>query len=136
MFVFFDIKNGILEPEFSNNIYSYYVSVADDVTSLDLDFEMDPKTRINVIGNHDLKYGDNYVFIELEKNNIVNTYKFLVNKEETQTVFSYDEPVMLEIEDKKKETINYSPLVITVCILMIILIYKIIFHKNKKQLNR
>ncbi len=136
MFSFFNIENGILEPEFQNDIESYYVSISEDVDSLDLDFKLEPGTKINVVGNNDLKIGDNYVFIELEKEGMVKTYRFLVNKEETATVFNYEEPVRLEIEENKKEPIDYTPIIILVCIFLIIVIFKTIFKSNKKQLNR
>ncbi len=136
MFFYLDVKNGILEPEFQNEIYSYYIGVDEEVKSVDFDFQVDSKTKINILGNDDLKIGDNYIFIELDKDNKLKTYTFLVNKEQTATVFNYDEPVKLEVEPIKKENYEIVPGIVILCLSLILLLFKIIFLSKKKQLNR
>jgi hypothetical protein len=136
MFFYFDVINGILEPEFNPDIYSYYVNVESDVNELFFDYNLSENTNINIQGNDNLKTGDNYVFIDLEQNGVVKTYTLLVHKEEAETVFNYDEPVKLEIDEPKKEYHNMNTLIFITSVILIIIMYKIIFHKNKKQLNQ
>ena len=131
MFYYFDIKNAILEPSFDNNIYSYNVYIDDDIDKLDLHFKMDKDSRINVIGNNNLSYGDNYIFIELTKDNILKTYTLIVHKEKTSEVMSYNKETKLEV----KSSNNYYKYIIPMGYILIIIVLYIIFFK-KKELNK
>ena len=75
-----NIVNGELTPEFDiyNNIYS--VSVAGYVDELVIDYEVTDGYVVNVIDNHDLVPGENEVYIQVIKNEEINTYTLLVNK--------------------------------------------------------
>ena len=133
MFYYFNIENGILNEEFNEKTLSYEVIIEKDVTKLDFNFKMYEGYTINIVGNENLNEGDNYIFLEITHDNKTTTYTFKATKEKSETVFSYNEPVMLEIK-KKEKNINYIPIVFIPCLIIVLILFKIIF-KKKKQLK-
>lgn len=131
MFYYFKIENGILNENFNEKIFSYNVAIENDVTKLEFDFKMYEGYTINIVGNENLNEGDNYIFLEITHDNKTTTYTFKAIKEKSETVFSYNEPVMLEIP-KKENNINYIPIVFVPCLIIILILFKIIFKKKKQ----
>ena len=127
-----NIVNGELTPEFDiyNNIYS--VSVAGYVDELVIDYEVTDGYVVNVIDNHDLVPGENEVYIQVIKNEEINTYTLLVNKESSEEVINYDyllEP--LEVEEELPEYV--APLIGGICFFIILCTFLLLFKKKKKH---
>ena len=127
-----NIVNGELTPEFDiyNNIYS--VSVAGYVDELVIDFEVTDGYVVNVIDNHDLVPGENEVYIQVVKDDEVNTYTLLVNKKSSEAVVNYDyllEP--LEVEEELPEYV--APLIGGICFFIILCTFLLLFKKKKKH---
>lgn len=127
-----NIVNGELTPEFDiyNNIYS--VSVAGYVDELVIDYEVTDGYVVNVIDNHDLVPGENEVYIQVIKNEEINTYTLLVNKESSEAVVNYDyllEP--LEVEEELPEYV--APLIGGICFFIILCTFLLLFKKKKKH---
>ena len=126
-----NIVNGELTPEFDiyNNIYS--VSVAGYVDELVIDYEVTDGYVVNVIDNHDLVPGENEVYIQVIKNEEINTYTLLVNKESSEAVVNYDyllEP--LEVEEELPEYV--APLIGGICFFIILCTFLLLFKRKKK----
>lgn len=129
-----NIVNGELTPEFDiyNNIYS--VSVAGYVDELVIDYEVTDGYVVNVIDNHDLVPGENEVYIQVIKNEEINTYTLLVNKKSSEAVVNYDyllEP--LEVEEELPEYV--APLIGGICFFIILCTFLLLFKKKHKKPN-
>lgn len=127
-----NIVNGELTPEFDiyNNIYS--VSVSKDVDELVIDYKVTDGYVVNIIDNHDLVAGENEVYIQVIKDEEVNTYTLIVNKEESKEVINYDyllEP--LEVEEKLPEYV--APLIGGICFFIILCIFLLLFKRKKRH---
>lgn len=126
-----EIINGELSPEFDslNNIYS--VTVSEDVDELVMEYSTTDGYIVNVIDNQDLDEGENEVYLQVIKDEEINTYTLLVYKESSEPVFNYEYvPETIEVETELPEYV--APLIIGSCIL-IILIFAILLFKRKKS---
>ncbi len=127
-----EIVNGILSPEFDiyNNIYS--VDIASDVTSLVINYDVPDGYSVNIIDNADLTAGENEVYIQVIKDEEINTYTLLVYKENLEEVINYEE--FLEPVEIEKEIKPYTPYLIAGCCLLLILItFYVLFLRHKKK---
>lgn len=125
-----EILNGIISPEFDiyNNIYS--VSILEDVDELVINYKVSDGYVVNIIDNNNLVPGENEVYIQVIKENEINTYTLLVNKEETEDVA--DLKYLLEPLEVKEELPTYvAPLVGGSCLFLIFIFFLIIFRKRK-----
>lgn len=126
-----EIINGELSPAFDslNNIYS--VTVSEDVDELVMEYSTTDGYIVNVIDNQDLDEGENEVYLQVIKDEEINTYTLLVYKESSEPVFNYEYvPETIEVESELPE--YAAPLIIGSCIL-IILIFAILLFKRKKS---
>ena len=126
-----EIINGELSPAFDslNNIYS--VTVSEDVYELVMEYSTTDGYIVNVIDNQDLDEGENEVYLQVIKDEEINTYTLLVYKESSEPVFNYEYvPETIEVESGLPEYV--APLIIGSCIL-IILIFAILLFKRKKS---
>ena len=125
-----EILNGIISPEFDiyNNIYS--VSILEDVDELVINYKVSDGYVVNIIDNNNLVSGENEVYIQVIKENEINTYTLLVNKEETEDVADLE--YLLEPLEVKEELPTYvAPLVGGSCLFLIFIFFLIIFRKRK-----
>ncbi len=125
-----EILNGIITPEFDiyNNIYS--VSIAEDVEELVINYKVSDDYVVNIIDNNNLVPGENEVYIQVIKENEINTYTLLVNKEETEQASNLE--YLLEPLEVKEELPTYvAPLIIGSCIFLMLVFFLIIFKKKK-----
>lgn len=125
-----EILNGIISPEFDiyNNIYS--VSILEDVDELVINYKVSDGYVVNIIDNNNLVPGENEVYIQVIKENEINTYTLLVNKEETEDVA--DLKYLLEPLEVKEELPTYvAPLIGGSCLFLIFIFFLIIFRKRK-----
>lgn len=126
-----EIINGELSPAFDslNNIYS--VTVSEDVDELVMEYSTTDGYIVNVIDNQDLDEGENEVYLQVIKDEEINTYTLLVYKESSEPVFNYEYvPETIEVESELPEYV--APLIIGSC-LLIILIFAILLFKRKKS---
>ena len=126
-----EIINGELSPAFDslNNIYS--VTVSEDVDELVMEYSTTDGYIVNVIDNQDLDEGENEVYLQVIKDEEINTYTLLVYKESSEPVFNYEYvPETIEVESELPEYV--APLIIGSCIL-IIQIFAILLFKRKKS---
>ncbi len=124
------IINGVLSPEFDiyNNIYS--VNIDENVDKLVIEYDVDSDYIVNIIDNESLVPGNNEVYLQVIKDNEINTYTLLVYKEETDTVVNYD--YLLEPLEVKEELPSYvAPLIIGCCSFVILLVFILLFKKKK-----
>ena len=85
-----EILNGELSPEFDiyNDIYS--VTIPEDVDELVIDYEVSDGYIVNIVDNKDLAAGENSVYLQVIKDEEINTYTLLVYKESSEPVFNYE----------------------------------------------
>ena len=124
------IINGVLSPEFDiyNNIYS--VNIDENEDKLVIEYDVDSDYIVNIIDNESLVPGNNEVYLQVIKDNEINTYTLLVYKEETDTVVNYD--YLLEPLEVKEELPSYvAPLIIGCCFFVILLVFILLFKKKK-----
>lgn len=124
------IINGVLSPKFDiyNNIYS--VNIDENVDKLVIEYDVDSDYIVNIIDNESLVPGNNEVYLQVIKDNEINTYTLLVYKEETDTVVNYD--YLLEPLEVKEELPSYvAPLIIGCCFFVILLVFILLFKKKK-----
>lgn len=129
-----NIVNGELTPEFDiyNNIYS--VSISEEIDELVIDYKVTDGYVVNIIDNHDLVPGENEVYIQVIKNEEINTYTLLVNKKSSEAVVNYDyllEP--LEVEEELPEYV--APLIGGICFFIILCTFLLLFKKKHKKPN-
>ena len=125
------ILNGEMTPKFDvyNDIYS--VSVKEDITSLEIDYVVDEDHSVEIVGNQGFISGENFVYINVIKENEQNTYTLIVNKEKTETTSTIDlfnEPV--EIVEPLPEYV--APLIGVICFVIILSTFSVLFHKKRK----
>ena len=124
------IINGVLSPKFDiyNNIYS--VNIDENVDKLVIEYDVDSDYMVNIIDNESLVPGNNEVYLQVIKDNEINTYTLLVYKEETDTVVNYD--YLLEPLEVKEELPSYvAPLIIGCCFFVILLVFILLFKRKK-----
>lgn len=125
-----EIINGELSPEFDclNNIYS--VTIPENVDELVMDYSVTDGYIINVIDNKDLASGENEVYIQVIKDEEINTYTLLVYKESSEPVFNYDYNLdTVEVEEELPEYV--APLIGGSCFLIILIVFLLLFKKRK-----
>lgn len=125
-----EIINGELSPEFDclNNIYS--VTIPENVDELVMDYSVTDGYIVNVIDNKDLASGENEVYIQVIKDEEINTYTLLVYKESSEPVFNYDYNLdTVEVEEELPEYV--APLIGGSCFLIILIVFLLLFKKRK-----
>ena len=125
-----EIINGELSPEFDclNNIYS--VTIPENVDELVMDYSVTDGYIVNVIDNKDLASGENEVYIQVIKDEEINTYTILVYKESSEPVFNYDYNLdTVEVEEELPEYV--APLIGGSCFLIILIVFLLLFKKRK-----
>lgn len=122
------IKNATISPKFDQ--YNNYYSVTIDENTDKLDFEYDfnkDKYEVKITNNENLVENKLiYVTVYNKESKEKNTYIFKIYLEEViTTVKTVDNEEDTGKKDKK--TTNYAPVIGTVCFLLIIFVYYVIF---------
>ena len=122
------INNAFISPKF--NQYNNYYSVTIDENTDKLDFEYDfnkDKYEVKITNNENLVENKLiYVTVYNKESKEKNTYIFKIYLEEViTTVKTVDNEEDTGKKDKK--TTNYAPVIGTVCFLLIIFVYYVIF---------
>lgn len=122
------INNATISPKFDQ--YNNYYSVTIDENTDKLDFEYDfnkDKYEVKITNNENLVENKLiYVTVYNKESKEKNTYIFKIYLEEViTTVKTIDNEEDTGKKDKK--TTNYAPVIGTVCFLLIIFVYYVIF---------
>lgn len=122
------INNATISPKFDQ--YNNYYSVTIDENTYKLDFEYDfnkDKYEVKITNNENLVENKLiYVTVYNKESKEKNTYIFKIYLEEViTTVKTVDNEEDTGKKDKK--TTNYAPVIGTVCFLLIIFVYYVIF---------
>ena len=125
------VLNGVITPEFNYNIFEYTVYVQ-DVNNLEFDLRVDKDLPVTIYGNDELTDGENHVLIEIcdEK---VTTYTLTVYKNnEKESLSETIETSTVEVDTTNQLLEDIlTPGIITICFVIIVIIYSIIFHKKQ-----
>lgn len=78
-----EIKNGEMTPEFDPNVYEYTIEIPSTIDKLDIKATpSNEKADVEIIGNEDLKEGNNAVLIKVtDEDGFVQYYRLNVQKE-------------------------------------------------------
>ena len=95
-----------------------------------MDYEAEDGYVVNVIDNTGLEEGENEVYIQVIKDEEINTYTLLVYKESSEPVFNYEYvPEPMEVEEELPEYVAH--LIIGSCLLIILIVFLLLFKKRK-----
>ena len=135
-----EVKNGLsnitianleLSPSFDTNVYEYTVKYVGEDTSLDIETVVtDPNYAVEVLGNEDLKEGENTITIlvsDSEGNNVA-TYQVTVNK-----TLVDEEALAREEEEKQKEEQRKMFMIAGGVIAIIVIIVIVIIVKRRRN---
>lgn len=95
------IKEGMLSPEYYSNITKYTVEVPNEITNLTiLAIPQKETARVEIIGNENLKEGDNKVEIIVTAENGITTKKFeiLAHRRNAEEETEYKEEQEIQIQ--------------------------------------
>ena len=135
-----EVKNGLsnisianleLSPSFDTDIYEYTVKYVGEDTSLDIQtVATDPNYTVEVLGNEDLKEGENIITILVSDNegNNVATYQVTVNK-----TLVDEEALAREEEEKQKEEQRKMFIIAGGVIGLIVIIVIVIIVKRRRN---
>ena len=136
-----EVKNGLssikianleLNPSFSTDVYEYTVKYIGEDTSLDIQaVATDPSYTVEILGNEELKEGDNTITIlvtDAEGNNVA-TYQVTVNKS------LVDEEALAKEEEEKQKEEQRKILLIAggVAIIILIIVIVIIIKRRRNR---
>lgn len=125
------ITNGINTLNFDKMNDLYTINVYDDIETLDIEYKLEyPDTKVMIIGNDNLSYGPNDIYLNLEYEGVENSYHLIVNKIDNTIPTFFDESVK-EVSDHKiiKIAIILSYIVINFIVFWVIIIKP--HHKYK-----
>lgn len=131
------INNGSLSIPFDkyNNTYSVYLN--NSVDELDISYDLkDEYSSIIIYNNYDLLTYNKQVVIRVinEEGTKDNKYYLNVYKENHQEV-SYHEEEMLPLEIPIKKKYHLESIISSICFLIILTIYSILFKKSSNKIN-
>lgn len=75
------VEGYSFDTPFESDLYTYSITVGSDVTSLNITPKTNENNKVEIIGNENLKDGDNEIFIRVTNEaKESNTYKIIVHK--------------------------------------------------------
>ena len=76
-----EIEGFALDKSFQSDIYTYNLTVGSDVTSLKINPLTDENDQVEILGNENLKEGENEIILRvIGEDKTTTTYKLIVNK--------------------------------------------------------
>lgn len=132
-----EILNGELSPKYDKYNDIYTVNISSEVKRLDLKYKINENKTVNVYGNVDLEEGKNKVLIAISGNDEIEYITLIVNKEKTTLVLNaIDNTSGLTISNDSSIP-SYAQFLIGIsCFMVIILLYLVMFRKNKVYRNK
>lgn len=126
------ILNGTLDLGFNEYIYEYTLTVKENINNLEFSYVLDDGCYINVRGNV-LNNKNNTVYLDVYNDQNTQTYILYVYKESSETVSGIDNFVSSLELSKPEEISLYKVQLLSVSMfLTIVILFSIIFRKNKK----
>ena len=129
-----------LSPKFDvlNNDYTATIdnSNEEDITELTIKaIPEDPKAKVEIKGNKDLKVGENTITITVTSSDSESrqVYTILVTKEESEEKDVEEKPVVTKVVKKKKDNKFLIIGIAVGALIIIILLFLLIFKKKKKK---
>lgn len=124
-----EVLNGVISPSFDSLNNFYTIELNKDEDMIHFQYKEEEGIVVKIINNYSLKNND-VVTLEVLKGEEKVTYSFHVLKEEEAITSVFKEEVLEE------HTMMYEYKIFVVpggCFLLIVLAYKIIFHKRHKK---
>lgn len=117
-----EIEGASISPKFKNNIYSYNVTIDKNTKKLNITAKPEnEKSKIEIVGNSNLKEGENIIKIIVTAEDGTTTRTYKIN------AYTSLNDIQVQEEDKKPAIVVLGILGITILIMGIIVI-----TKNKK----
>lgn len=150
------IRQGVLEPEFDSNMTRYKVEIANSIDKIDLlAVPQKENATVKIIGNGDMKEGDNLVqvIVSAENGTTNKKYEVLVHRRNGEEEQKYEEEreyqaerLSTVLEEEKQKEINndkgaenksYIPfIVILVAVIVIGMVIFIYRYKLKNKFEK
>ena len=125
-----EILNGVMSLKFDKYVNTYTVEVDNSVEKLQFNYNVEDEFQVDVINNENINEGLNYVYIIVTNKNEQNTYTLEVYKEVTKKVISTSNlETKLEVEQQVNK--NTPHIIGTICFVVILIFFLIIFHPRK-----
>lgn len=125
-----EILNGVMSLKFDKYVNTYTVEVDNNVEKLQFNYKVEDNSQVDVINNENINDGLNYVYIIVTNEQEQNTYTLEVYKEVTKEVISTSNfETKLEVEQQVNKNTPY--IIGTICFVVILFIFLIIFHPRK-----
>jgi len=119
------IEGYKLDREFKSDLYIYGLTINSDIDKLVINAKAKDNDQIEIIGNEDLKVGENNIIIRVSnKDKGATTYKLLVNK------LSEDEQKQIEKNDM---LLKILLIVFIISIIFMATVIGIFIYKNNKR---
>ena len=123
------VLNGELWPKFDkyNNLYTVFID--SDVDKLELSYIVSEGKIDKIVGNYDLKPGENKVILYLNNN---KAYELNVIKKEIEKTASILDNYE-KVEQKEVIPTYVAPLLSIICFILILFSYLLIFKKKNNK---
>lgn len=128
-----EILNGIMSPKYDQNNNLYTVNISEDINSLDLKYNLLENKTINVYGNLDFEIGQNKVVLAISENDKVDYITLMVNKKKDTSASSLINTTDTLSINKNDLPIYVAPLIASICFIVVLFIFFILFHKKGKK---
>lgn len=123
-----EVLNGEMALKYDKNIDTYSIKVSSDVDALEIKYELDDTSTINVYGNTLLSPGENKVILACKNNDDIRYITLVVNKEKALKTTSLN----VDYRNEKKVLPSFTiPLIASICFVLILVTYYLLFKKKK-----
>ena len=131
-----EIKNGVMTPKYDLYNDYYTVTIEEHINKLDIYYELEKNVSVNILGNENITDEISQVTINLNSGDKTRVIYLNVNKNVVKNA-SELQNYFTSLEVKKREEISsfVAPLIGSICFLVIIITYSILFHKKKKKIK-
>ena len=123
-----EVLNGEMALKYDKNIDTYSIKVSSDVNALEIKYELDDTSTLNVYGNTLLSPGENKVILACKNNDDIRYITLVVNKEKALKTTSLN----VDYRNEKKVLPSFTiPLIASICFVLILVTYYLLFKKKK-----
>lgn len=123
-----EVLNGEMALKYDKNIDTYSIKVSSDVNALEIRYELDDTSTLNVYGNTLLSPGENKVILACKNNDDIRYITLVVNKEKALKTTSLN----VDYRNEKKVLPSFTiPLIASICFVLILITYYLLFKKKK-----
>lgn len=123
-----EVLNGEMALKYDKNIDTYSIKVSSDVNALEIKYELDDTSTLNVYGNTLLSPGENKVILACKNNDDIRYITLVVNKEKALKTTSLN----VDYRNEKKVLPSFTiPLIASICFVLILITYYLLFKKKK-----